>query len=238
MNAARAAVAAVRIWWIDLDAPEPEVARCTSVLDSAERARSRRFHFARDARRFTVARATLRSILGEVLGIPACDVGFTLGPFGKPELDRTRHDAEVTFNVSHSEGVGVIAVTEARRIGVDVERVRTIAEMEGVAKRVFSRRELDVLSALPPERQPAAFFAAWTRKEAFIKAVGTGLSHPLDAFSVTFGDAERARIVEIGGDAAAAAAWSLHALDAPAGFTAALACEGEARVLPASMPAH
>jgi 4'-phosphopantetheinyl transferase len=226
----QAAGADVCVWWVDLDAPAADVARCAALLDPAERSRSARFHFPRDARRFTVARATLRTVLGELLGVPAQAVAFTYGPFGKPELDPARHAADVTFNASHSHGIGVIAAAAGRRIGVDVERVRALKDMGALARRVFSPRELEALFALPAGQQVAGFFNGWTRKEAFIKATGAGLSQPLDAFSVSLAPAQPADILEIGGDPVAAAAWSLHALDAPAGFAAALICEGRTGV--------
>lgn len=223
-------VADVRIWWLDLDAPGAEIERCEAVLDGEERARAANFYFPRDARRFTVGRAALRMALAELLGTTPEKVAFKYGSYGKPELD-PRHETALTFNVSHSGGVGVIAVTTGRQLGVDVERVRSLRDMDSLARRVFSARELATLDALPAELRVTAFFRCWTRKEAYIKATGAGLAQPLDAFSVSLEPDAPACILEIGGAAEAAQGWTLLDLEAPPGFAAALVCEGAARTL-------
>lgn len=216
----------VDVWATALDRAPADVAALHAGLDDAEAARASRFHFAHDARRFVVARAILRELLGAYLGVAPAAVRLVYGARDKPALAPPLDAAGVQFNVSHSGEIALYAVGRHRRIGVDVERVRPLDDLAGLAGRNFSRAECAALFALPPARRPAAFFACWTRKEAYVKALGEGLAHPLDAFTVAFADGAPARIVDIAGDADAAARWTLAAVDVGTGYAAAVAVEG------------
>ena len=220
----------VDVWATALD-PAPAIqARLERWLDADERARAARFVFARDGRRFGVARGTLREILGGYLGLAPAAVRFVYAAAGKPAVARSEPGAAVEFNVSHSGEVALYAVGASGRIGVDVEQLRPLDDLEALAERNFSAAERRALLALPPAARAAAFFACWTRKEAFIKALGDGLAYPLDAFTVAFTAGEPARFLEIRGEPAAAARWTLAALDVGAGYAAAVAVDGPVTV--------
>jgi 4'-phosphopantetheinyl transferase len=213
-----------------LDPSAAREARLERWLDADERARAARFVFPRDARRFRVARGTLREILGGYLGVAADAVRFTYAAAGKPALAAPLGDAGLAFNVSHSGEIALYAIGARSRIGVDVEQVRPLDDLPALAERNFSAAEQRTLLALPPAARAPAFFACWTRKEAFIKALGDGLSYPLDAFTVSFTADEPARFVEIRGDPTTAARWTLTALDVAPGYTAAVAVDGPVTV--------
>jgi 4'-phosphopantetheinyl transferase len=218
---------AVHIWRVRLDQPGPIVAACEAHLSSDERGRTDRFHFARDRRRFVVARAALRDVLGRYLALPPVQVAFTYGPQGKPALDAAIHTAPLQFNLSHCDELALIAVTARRSIGVDLERVREIEDLLVMAERTFSRHETAALLALPEAQRPEAFLNCWTRKEAFVKALGDGLSWPLDQFDVSLAPDEPARLLAVAGDPAAVGRWRLCALAPADGYVGALAVEGD-----------
>ncbi len=166
----------LHVWCARLDPPESMVERHRRTLSSDEQARAAAFVFARDRRRFTVARAILRAILGRYLGVDAGRIGFCYGRRGKPAL---AGEGSLRFNIAHSEDVALYVVARGAEVGIDVERVRAISDLGGIAERVFSRRERATLRALPPADTLEAFFRCWTRKEAWIKATGVGLAQPL-----------------------------------------------------------
>jgi 4'-phosphopantetheinyl transferase len=148
-----------------------------ALLSADEMQRAGRFAFERDRRRFIVARGRLRQLLGERLGIRPEKVNFTYSPAGKPSL-APGYARDLRFNVSHCGGVAAYAFAEAREIGVDVEREREIEDAEAIAERCFSPAERDACRA-------RGFLYCWTRKEAFVKALGSGLSSPLPALDVS-----------------------------------------------------
>jgi 4'-phosphopantetheinyl transferase len=215
----------VLVFWADLDVGEQAAWRLADVLDAHERVRAARFHFRRDAIRFTAARAMLRRLLAGAVGAEPGELSFAYGPYGKPELSSPFAASGLQFNVSHSEGVGVFALVRGCRVGIDVERVRSLADLDAVAERTFSPREWAELRRLPSMDRELAFFRCWTRKESFIKALGEGLSHPLDRFSVTVQAEEPARLIETDVEGEAGR-WTLESLDPPTGFVGALALEG------------
>lgn len=216
----------VDVWATALDRPPAACERLRAWLTADETARAARFHFERDARRYVVARGVLRDLLGAYLGLAPGAIRFVYGPRDKPALAPPLDAGGVQFNVSHSGAVALYAVGVHRRMGVDVEQVRVLDDLDALAERNFSRAERAALRALPPEQRPAAFFACWTRKEAYVKALGDGLSHPLDAFTVSFAAGAPARVVEIEGDAVAAARWTLGAIGVGPGYEAAVAVDG------------
>jgi 4'-phosphopantetheinyl transferase len=173
-----------------------------------------------------VARGLLRAILGRYLGCSPADVRFCYGPRGKPALNDARGGEALRFNLSHSRGIALYAVTRGREVGVDVEAIRPEVEIASVARRVFSPSERATLHSLPPELQSEAFFNGWTRKEAFIKATGEGLARPLDEFDVSIAPGEPARLLATQPDADEAARWTLRELLPGPGYRAAVAVEG------------
>lgn len=180
-----------------------------------------------DRARFISCRAALRRVLAGLLGSHPAVVEFEYSPFGKPAL-AGQHRAEVHFNVSHSHDLALIAASRGHAVGIDVEQLRPDFASEDIARRFFSPSERDALAQLPAEMRVDAFFRCWTRKEAFVKAIGEGLSYPLDKFDVSVTPEEPPRLLRVGvGDgAAAAASWSLHDVPVPSGFVAALAIAG------------
>src|SRR5206468_3118518 len=140
------------------------------------------------------------------------------GVYGKPALTRASASEPVRFNLSHSGSLALVAVTAGRDVGVDVERVRPEPNLEQIASRFFSAREAATLHALPVRLRTKAFFACWTRKEAFVKARGNGLSQQLDEFDVSLAPGEPARLLRTGWDPKEVTAWSLYELEAGIGY--------------------
>jgi 4'-phosphopantetheinyl transferase len=219
----------VHVWRASLDPPAHHVSRLHDVLSDSERIRAGQYSFERDRTRSIAARGLLRVILGRYLTIPPGDLRIHSGVTGKPMLSVSQARA-IEFSVSHSHGLVVYAVTCDRRIGIDIERVRAVASWAGLAGRVLSPGEHAVFRALPPDQQRAAFFRAWTRKEACVKAWGQGLSCPLDRIDLSL---EPGGPLSIHGDGGASARWSLQDLDPAPGYAGALAVEG-GDVLPLS----
>lgn len=207
-----------RVWLAHLDLAAATVDRLVAVLSPDERERAVRFHFRRDAMRWIVARATLREILGAYLETEPVAIAFTYGPKGKPALVVEEGRADLQFSISHSADLAAFAVTVGVPVGVDVERLREVDDMEQIAARTFSVRECSALRSLPPEQRAAGFFNCWTRKEAYIKALGEGLSYPLDRFSVSVAPGLPARLEVVEDTPDHVETWTMEALPVRAGF--------------------
>jgi 4'-phosphopantetheinyl transferase len=215
---------AVHVWLAHLDDAHCDPFLSASVMSADEQARAQRFVFDRDRRRFSAARVLLRRLLAFYAGTDAADLRFVTGAHGKPSLADSRCDLH--FNVSHSHDAAVIAISRAGEVGVDIEAIRPMDDGEGIAGRFFAPAEADRLCSIPPESRDEAFFACWTRKEAFVKAIGEGLSHPLDSFEVTLAPGEPARLLHVGGHPPHPARWTLAALPAIPGYAGALVVRG------------
>src|SRR6516165_4573279 len=214
----------VHVWRATLERPSQSAMDLESILSADERERVRRFYFERDRSRWLVGRGCLRMLLGRYLGVPPETLSFDYGPFGKPRL--TGLKTPLQFNASHSGNILLIAVTLDRAVGVDVERIRSDLSVLEIAERFFSPLERGALAALPDALRTDAFFDCWTRKEAYIKARGVGLSLPLNGFDVAFVPGEPAKLLATRPDAAEACRWQLRELDVADGYKAALAVEG------------
>ena len=221
----------VHVFSLSLDPAAERLEDLASLLSADETDRASRFRFPRDRRRFVTGRASLRLILGACLGERPERVAFTYGERGKPALGARFKGAALSFNVSHSEDLGLVAVARGREVGVDVERRRPLRDAAAIAERFFSTREREELLALPEAEREAAFFAGWARKEAFIKATGEGLARPLDGFTVSLRAGEPARLTAVVDDPDEAARWSLVSLDPAPEFSAALVTRGGFREL-------
>jgi 4'-phosphopantetheinyl transferase len=216
----------VHVWRATLDQPPSQILRFLNNLAVDERARAERLRFKRDRERFIVARGVLRAILGFYSNrAPEC-LSFCYSSFGKPALAGESDRGAIRFSLSHSHGVALYAVTRRREVGIDLERIRFDLAVVEIAERFFSRREQAMLRALPTELQREAFYRCWTRKEAYIKARGEGLSLPLDQFDVSLAPGEPAAILGTQHDPSEASRWSLRELTAAPGYFAALAVEG------------
>jgi len=215
----------VIVWKACLDWPPERLAACLGWLDPAERQRAGRFHFPIDRERFIARRLLLRAILGRSLGLAPAQVVYHPDAYGKlwlaPENTPAR-GAGVCFNASHSAGLALVALARQNQLGVDLERIRAEADLDDVAARFFSPQEHTALQALAPGERPAAFFAAWTRKEAYLKALGQGLSLPLDAFDVSLEPGQPARLLAARQGLPGPESWSLLNLDPAPGYAGAL----------------
>lgn len=213
----------VHVWRISLLCGPAETARHLALLTPDEAARAEAYRFAKDRTAFIVRRSVLRILIGEYLGRSPFRLPFILTAYGQPLLPTDAGAADLRFSVSHSGGVALLALARACEIGVDIEAIRSVVDYCGVAKSFFSRREQEALQALPQEQQCAAFFACWSRKEAYIKARGRGLSIPLDQFDVSLAPGAPPQLLATRDPADAQPVWSLYALDPGPQFAAALA---------------
>ena len=202
---------------------EPEaVCVLATLLADAERDRAHRFAFDRDRRRFIVARARLRQLLSTRLAVRPESVELIYGKHGKPALAPQFADSGPSFNVSHSEDIAVYAFSMGREIGIDIEAVRTIPDADAIAARFFSPRENEAYLALNLRDRARGFFNCWTRKEAFIKALGDGLAHPLDRFDVSLAPDEPAKILRVADAPGDACGWALHSFSPGPGLIGAI----------------
>lgn len=202
-----------------------------AVLDASERARLLRLQAHDDRARFVRRRVARREILAAYAGVAPSELAFTTNRWGRPVLAAPQRAVGLRFNESHSGDIAVIALAAAGRIGVDVERLRPMVDGEAIAGRFFAPAEATSLAALPAAERTEGFFNAWTRKEAVVKALGAGLSIPLDAFEVTLRPGEPAVINrwEVPDSDSCGGRWHLHAFDPAPGYIGALAFDQEAR---------
>lgn len=210
----------VHVWRTSLEQTADVVERFQRTLETDEVARAGRFHFDIHRRHFIVARGFMRDVIARYLELRPEALRFSYGTYGKPAL-AGQHT--LRFNLSHSGEVALLGVTLDAELGVDVERVRPDFATGDIARRYFSRVEVDDFDALPDEEQVAAFFRCWTRKEAYIKAIGKGLSQPLDAFDVTLAPGAQAALLRAEGDEVTR--WIMAEIDVGPGYAAAIAVE-------------
>ncbi|HEY3768663.1 MAG TPA: 4'-phosphopantetheinyl transferase superfamily protein [Candidatus Angelobacter sp.] len=218
--------AEVHVWRIALVQPEQVIQHNRKFLAADEIERTDRFYFEKDRNSFTVARGALREILGACLTIGPCEVSFTYGPQGKPDLAESHNTSGLRFNLSHSGEVALLAVAQNRELGIDVEQIRADSASHEIATRFFSPEECARLEAVPVDQSVDAFFNCWTRKEAYIKARGQGLSIPLDSFVVAFAPGEDPELLQVKTGDENFSRWRFHALHPGLGYKAALAVEG------------
>ena len=222
----------VHVWRATLDLPLARVASFEQTLAADERTRAGQFHFQKDRRHFIVARGLLRMILGRYLGQDPRTLRFCSNAYGKPGLaPECGGDATLSFNVSHAGALALYAVTRNRAVGIDLEDIRMDVECDSISEHFFSPRERRLLRAIPSAQRPEAFFHCWTRKEAYVKARGLGLSIALDQFDVSVSLAEPAALLETREEGQESSHWSLHDLPVGEGYVAALAVEGDPQLL-------
>lgn len=208
-----------------LDVPPKTVHRLSLWLSEEERQRAGRFAFERDWRRFVVARGRLRELLGQRLDVRPETIQFTYGKRGKPAVEQPLCRSGLRFNVAHSADLAVYAFSYEHEVGVDVEAVRTFPDADDIAARFFSQREQEAYRALEFCHKQRGFFNCWTRKEAYIKALGDGLYHPLDGFDVTLAPGEPARILRVADTPGEQCGWRLESFVPAPGFIGAVAVE-------------
>jgi 4'-phosphopantetheinyl transferase len=215
----------VHVWRFDLDEMIPEGEALERRLPAEERERARRFRFSRDRERFLAARAALRGILAGYVGGRPETLRFVRAPQGKPALLAAPDRLE--FNLSHADWCAVLAVAQDRRVGVDVEGIRLGHSGMDVARRFFARAEVETLLAAPPEERTATFVRCWTRKEAYVKARGEGLSLSLQHFEVPLATGATRALAASLEDPAEVGRWSLRELVPAPCHLGALVVEGE-----------
>lgn len=196
------------------------------ILANDERIRASRFRFHTDSDRFIAARSSLRTILARYLRTQPAELNFGHNDFGKPHLTGGQDRLGLRFNLSHSHDKALLAVARNRDLGVDIEFRRDDFATDEVAQRFFSRSERNQLGRIAPEQRTEAFFNCWTRKEAYIKARGEGVSFPLDQFDVSFAPDAPPALLGNRRDATEVSRWSFEALSPADGYAAALTVEG------------
>jgi 4'-phosphopantetheinyl transferase len=216
-----------------LDLPEKEVEPLAALLTADESARVERYHFPADRRRFIVGRAILRLLLGSCLQIAPSDLRFHYGPAGKPSLDPRQNWGNLHFNVARSGDLALYGLLREQELGIDLEYRTSSVNCVEIARRFFSPTENQVICSLSPAEQDSAFYSFWTRKEAYVKGIGSGLGLPLDQFTVPLATAAPVLVCgKSGGEERQGAtgwvttSWLVHDVQVPPGYFAALAVDG------------
>jgi 4'-phosphopantetheinyl transferase len=218
----------IHIWSLRLDPPAERVEQLGRSLAEDEWTRANRFRFDKHRRQYVVGRGALRTLLAAYLGTRPELVRFRYGPRGKPFLEQAGDlpGESLQFNLSNSDEMALVGFVRGVEIGVDIEFRKPMPDCEEISERFFSLSEREVLRGLPREIKEEAFFNCWTRKEAYLKAVGEGLAAPLDSFDVTLAPGEPPRMLTLEGDAARAARWTFQHFHPADQYIGALAIEG------------
>jgi len=221
---------AVHVWHATLQLSSAQLRRLETFLSDDERRRASRVVSVPHRHAFIAARGVLRELLAGYLELDPSHVRFCYGARGKPTVDPAL-GSDLTFNLSHSHGLALFVVGRRRRLGIDVERIRQDRNWDGIARRFFSRNEAAALLCVAPPQRARAFYACWTRKEAFVKATGEGIRQPLSSFEVSVAADEPATLVHIDGDRERALEWRLQDLQPDPDYAAALVVEGHGGLL-------
>ncbi|HEX9975426.1 MAG TPA: 4'-phosphopantetheinyl transferase superfamily protein [bacterium] len=217
----------VHIWSARLNIPEVKLKKWQLSLSPDEIQRAYRFHFIKDQNHFIVARGVLRKILSYYIDRQPYEIKFEYNKYGKPFIGHELNDVPLRFNLSHSYGMSLYAIAAGREVGVDIEYIRENFSDIEIAERFFSHDEVTALKSLPAIFQNKAFFLCWTRKEAFIKAKGAGLSIPLDQFDVSLAPEQPAKLLRTKYDRHDVNRWTLFDIDLFSGYAAAVAVTGQ-----------
>jgi 4'-phosphopantetheinyl transferase len=215
----------VQVHWFPTDLPEARLDELAPLLAEDERARADRFRLPRDRNRYVAARGQLRILLASCLDRVPSAVAIEVGPDGKPEVRSVPGSERLQFNLSHSDGVGVLAIAIEDELGIDVERIRALPDASAIAERFFAAGEILALRAAADEERSETFFRYWTRKEAVVKSFGRGLSLPLHGFELS-PDGLAPEQVMFRGEDPSSARWVLPLTPPYPGFVAALATAG------------
>ena len=213
----------VDLWWENMDRHIQRISDFRNILSVDELKRAEKFRFDRHRERFIVQRGMLREILSGYLDMPPKEIRFARGSGGKPALAGEK--PMIRFNLSHSGGYSLYAVAHTREVGVDVEVVRPKPKTAALVERFFSSNEKAAFRKLEPHEKEAAFYAGWTRKEAYVKALGQGLRFPLDRFDVSLMPGDQKALLNVEGAPEEVRRWSIGDIDLGPDFRAALAVE-------------
>jgi len=175
----------VHVWRFCQEETHSQIETLQGILSPDELARSEKFHFEKDRKKFILTRGTLRNLLGSYLGKDPQQVRFNYTSFGKPFLAIDSENDNIRFNLSHSGEVVLYAITRNQKIGIDIEQVRDHTDVMAIAKRFFSPGEIGELEKANKKNRTELFFRYWVRKEAFVKAMGKGVSFPMERLDVS-----------------------------------------------------
>ena len=217
----------VHVWCADLEDAGSVARRLERLLSEDEQRRAAAFYFDEDRRRFMMARAVLRELLGNYLHVAPAAVRFVLDAYGKPRLAHPTGLGALHFNVAHSHGLALYAMARDRAVGVDVEHVHAEFPYEDIAAQFFSSDENAALCTMPARRRSERFFLYWTCKEAYLKAIGTGLCLPIEFIHVDVGPEGGPARLRIEGQPAEGSQWTIVQLTPSHGYTGAVAVRGE-----------
>jgi 4'-phosphopantetheinyl transferase len=215
----------VQVWKINLEVHDWR--QWLATLSTEERDRAGRFVFEQDRRRFVVARAALRTLVGVHLQAPPSSIRFSVQPHGKPRLAADEHRDMLRFNISHSEDVALVAISAEREVGIDVERIRPLIGLEDIALRYFAPAERRTLHRAGSVDRLALFYRYWTLKEAYLKAEGAGIQARLDTIDVSAPGVDPL-VLPAGTPGVSPTGWSARTLDVEPGYAAALVVERHA----------
>jgi 4'-phosphopantetheinyl transferase len=213
------------VWRASLDQPRGTIERLLTLLSQDELERAERFYRPLHRDNYVVARGVLRSIISRYLSFPPASLHFTYSYYGKPSLSPEENHYGLSFNLSHAGQLALYAFTRGLAVGIDVELLREEFASIEIAERFFAAEEVATLKSLPDEIQTRAFFNCWSRKEAYIKALGEGLSHPLHDFTVAFSPHSEAALVAVRNGPAELSRWKIYDLPAGDHYAAALVIE-------------
>ena len=214
----------VHVWTIPLTGDSAWVERCSEFLEESESGRAGRFHFQKDRDQFVIARASMRLILARYLNESPDQIEFCYGPNGKPELKFASFEPRTHFNLSHSHEIAILAVAQGRQVGVDVEKIAPYSvDHLSIAEQFFTLAETDLIRSTSAEMRAEVFYRLWTRKEAFLKGRGDGLSASLNHFEISL---EEAGIRFSDLPQSEDTSWSVHEFRPCPGYVAAIASEG------------
>lgn len=218
----------VQVWIIDLDAVGETLSAMSETLSPDENQRAARFKNDMDRIRYAASHWALRHILAGYFGTVPRDLQFYQEEFGKPQLHPSSNPLELSFNLAHSYSMAMVGVARGRRIGVDLEQRRNTAIQPGVAERFCSARELDALHAAGAAGRPEVFFNCWTRKEAYLKAVGCGLVDEVSSIEIAIGPQDVPRLLRgLGSPFEPEETWQMYSLQPRPGYTAAVVVEAD-----------
>lgn len=218
----------VDIWCARLDLATEKISDLEALLSTEEKARADRFRYPVHRRRFVASHGIARRILSGYLDIPPRDIRFSTGVYGKPQLDHPPGSRRLRFNLSHSHGLALYGITQNREIGIDVEYTGRSCNPLALARRFFSSDEADIIGNMPERDRIKAFFACWTRKEAFLKGLGYGLALPLNRFTVSVYADRPPVLLHTAWCDNEPPAWELFDIDAEADYAGAAAVKGGA----------
>ena len=213
----------VDLWKVSLDMPRNQIDELYYTLSGVEQRKADYFRFAEQRSSYIISYGILRKVLGAYLKMNPVELNFNYGKNGKPVLAGVPSDEMIHFNMSSSRNLTVIAISRYYEIGIDIEYIGDIPEIDRTANQFFSKAEADVFHALPVYEKTKAFYNCWTRKQAFLKAIGNGSLYPLKTFDVTLAPHEPAQLLRVKGKPQEASRWSIQAIMPETNYTGAIA---------------